>query len=72
MAQALFDRPRPCGLEVAAFEDGEAVLVTLGEVLARVQPEVLRPRQGLVARRDKRPVLLLFTVSTAVVKYFVK
>ena len=59
MAKALLDCPCACGLEITATKDGESVLVALGEVLRLVQPEVLGPREALVAGRDKGPVLLL-------------
>src|SRR5680860_964232 len=51
--QALLDRPGPGGLQITGAQDGEPVGVLGGEVLIRVQPQVLRPGQGLVAGRGQ-------------------
>jgi len=59
VAQALFDRPRPCGLQVAATKHAEPVLVTFGEVLLGLQPEVLGTRDALVAGSCEGTMLLL-------------
>src|SRR5680860_1457662 len=49
VTQALLDRPRPAGLQVGGPQDGEAVLLTVGQIFGRVQPQVLRAGQALVA-----------------------
>ncbi len=59
MAQTLRDRPGPAGLEVAGAQQREAVLVTFGQVLRGVQPQVLAASKAVVADRVERPVLLL-------------
>ena len=59
MPQALLDRPCPGGLQVAGAQGGEAVLVTGGQVLGRVQPQVLAAGQALVTGREQGPVFLL-------------
>ena len=58
-AQAFLDRPRPAGLEVGRLERGEALLVALGEVLMRVQPQVLGAGQEIQALGRKGAVLAL-------------
>ena len=53
VAQVLLDRPGASGLQVRGALRVEAVRVTCGQVLVRVQPQVLRAGQALVAGRAK-------------------
>src|SRR5450755_4726788 len=51
VAQVLFDGPRAAGFQVRTAESDETLAVFRGEILLRVQPQVLRTGQALVARR---------------------
>ena len=54
--QGLLQRPGAAGLQVVLLQLDEARLVHLGQVLARIQPQVLGAGQRLVARSEERRV----------------